>query len=144
MAAITRGTDRKEAIASATDSLTERRVHEVGAAVRFDWTRRLNRGTREKTGSVRRSIEAVTEGLEVSAPGPHLVRCGLQPTRKRDTKRLWTLPPLGTQRTRPQRVCKSRPEREIRTAPTAPLFFPEKNKTTNTYADGCPDLCGFR
>ena len=31
-----------------------------------------NRGTRETTGSVRRSIEAVTEGLEVPAPGPHL------------------------------------------------------------------------
>ena len=31
-----------------------------------------NRGTRETTGSVRRSIEAVTEGLEVQAPGPHL------------------------------------------------------------------------
>jgi hypothetical protein len=40
--------------------------------MRFDWTRLVNRGTRETTGSVRRSIEAVTEGLELLPPGSHL------------------------------------------------------------------------
>jgi hypothetical protein len=72
VAAITRGADRKEAIATATDFLAKRRIHDVEAAARFDWTRLANRGTRERTGSVRRSIEAVTEGLEISPPGPHL------------------------------------------------------------------------
>ena len=65
VAAITRRADRKEAVAAPTGFLAKRRVHDVGAAARFDWTRRSNRGTRETTGSVRRSIEAVTEGLEV-------------------------------------------------------------------------------
>jgi hypothetical protein len=72
VAAITRGADREEAIAATTDLLAKRRIHHVEAAARFDWTRRSNRGTRERTGSVRRSIEAVTEGLEISPPGPHL------------------------------------------------------------------------
>jgi hypothetical protein len=72
MAAVTRDADRKETIAASADFLTKRRIHDVEAAARFDWTRRLNRGTRETTGSVRRSIEAVTEGLEISPPGPHL------------------------------------------------------------------------
>jgi hypothetical protein len=72
MAAITRGTDRKEAVAATTDFLAKRRVHDVEAAARFDWTRRVNRGTSETTGSVRRSIEAVTEGLELLPPGSHL------------------------------------------------------------------------
>ena len=74
VAAITRAADREESIAAAADSLAKWRVHDVGAAARFDWTRRVNRGRTETTGSVRRSIEAVIEGLEVSAPGPHLVR----------------------------------------------------------------------
>ena len=72
MAAITRDADRKEAVAEPADLLAKRRVHDVGAAARSDWTRRANRGTRDTTGSVCRSTEAVTEGLEVSAPGPHL------------------------------------------------------------------------
>jgi hypothetical protein len=81
MAAITRCADREEAIAASTDFLAKRRVHDVEAAARFDWTRLANRGTRETTGSVRRSIEAVTEGLEISPPGPHLdPPQGRQPT----------------------------------------------------------------
>jgi hypothetical protein len=72
MAAITRDADRKEAVAATADLLAKRRVHDDGAVARFDWTRRSNRGTTETTGSVRRSIEAVTEGLEISPPGPHL------------------------------------------------------------------------
>ena len=86
VAAITRRADREEAIAAATDFLAKRRVHDVGAAARFDWTRRANRGTRETTGSVRRSIEAVTEGLEGSAPGPHLIRRSAQLTRRRSAR----------------------------------------------------------
>jgi hypothetical protein len=65
MTAIARSTDREDTIAAAADFLAKRPVHNIGAAVRFDWTRRSNRGTRETTGSVRRSIEAVTEGLEL-------------------------------------------------------------------------------
>jgi hypothetical protein len=72
MAAIARWADREESIAASTDFLAKRRVHDVEAAARFDWTRLANRGTRETTGSVRRSIEAVTGGLEISPPGPHL------------------------------------------------------------------------
>ena len=64
VAAITRRADREEAVAPPAGFLAKRRVHDVGAAARSDWTRRANRGTRETTGSVRRSIEAVTEGLE--------------------------------------------------------------------------------
>src|SRR2546426_3868822 len=81
VAPITRRADRKEAIAAPAGFLAKRRVHDVGAAWRSDWTRRSNRGTREATGSVRRSIEAVTEGLEVAAPGPHLIRRSAQLTR---------------------------------------------------------------
>jgi len=64
VAAIAGAADREQSIAASTDFLAKRRIHGVGAAARFDWTRRSNRGTRETTGSVRRSIEAVTEGLE--------------------------------------------------------------------------------
>jgi hypothetical protein len=70
--AITGGADREEPVAKSANLLAKRRVHDVGAAARFDWTRLGNRGTRETTGSVRRSIEAVTEGLETSPPGPYL------------------------------------------------------------------------
>jgi hypothetical protein len=38
--AITRGADREEAIAASTDFLAKRRIHDVEAAARFDWTRR--------------------------------------------------------------------------------------------------------
>jgi hypothetical protein len=72
LAAIARDADREESIAASTDFLAKRRVHDVGAAARFDWTRRENRGTTGTTGSVRRSIEAVIEGLERSPPGLHL------------------------------------------------------------------------
>jgi hypothetical protein len=74
VAPITRAADRKDAVAASADFLAKRRVHDVEAVARFDWTRLGNRGTTERTGSVRRSIEAVIEGLEVSAPGPHLSR----------------------------------------------------------------------
>jgi hypothetical protein len=81
VAAITPGTDREEAITASADSLAKRRLHGVNAAARFDWTRPANRGTRETTGSVRRSIEAVNEGLELLRPGPHLdPPQGRQPT----------------------------------------------------------------
>jgi hypothetical protein len=73
VAAIAGGADRKEAVTAAAELLAKRRLHGVGAAAPPDWTCPENRGTTEPTGSVRRSIEAVIEGLEVSAPGPHLV-----------------------------------------------------------------------
>jgi len=43
---ITRGTDRKELIAVATDLLAKRCVHDVDAAARFDWTSQSIRDTR--------------------------------------------------------------------------------------------------
>jgi hypothetical protein len=91
---ITRDTNREEPVAEAAGFLAKGRVHDVGAAARTDWTRRPNRGTREKTGSVRRSIEAVTEGLEGSAPGPHLIHRNAQRTR----------PPPARSSARPGRV----------------------------------------
>src|SRR6516162_4557356 len=48
--AITRRADREEAVAASADFLAKRRVHNVGAAARSDWTRRLNRGTTKTTG----------------------------------------------------------------------------------------------
>jgi hypothetical protein len=44
VAAVTRAADREEAIAAATDFLAKR-VHDVEAAARFDWTSPLNRVT---------------------------------------------------------------------------------------------------
>src|SRR5207247_1647632 len=103
----------------------------------FDWTRLANRGTRETTGSVRRSIEAVTEGLEGSAPGPHLVRCGPQRTVKFDapTKRLWTLTQLWTQRTRPQLLGNLAEKREIPTSAHSHSFFFRRTKTRTPTAE---------
>jgi hypothetical protein len=64
--------NREESITASTDFLARRRVHDVGAAMRFDWTRRSKPWHKEgTTGSVRRSIEAVTEGPEGQAPGLH-------------------------------------------------------------------------
>jgi hypothetical protein len=45
VAAITRGADREDAMTAATAFLTKRRVHDVEAAARFDWTSPLNRVT---------------------------------------------------------------------------------------------------
>jgi hypothetical protein len=50
-----------------------------GSTLRLDTA--LKPWHKETTGSVRRSIEAVTEGLEGSAPGPHLIRRSAQLTR---------------------------------------------------------------
>src|SRR2546427_4851195 len=136
VAPITRRADREEAITVPAGFLAKRRVHDVGAAARSDWTRRSNRGTRETTGSVRRSIEAVTEGLEGSAPGPHLrwSRTSAYATRARSpsSKRLWTLPQPWTHRTRPPLLGNLAEEREIPTAPTAILFFSEEQRRRTT------------
>jgi hypothetical protein len=45
VAAITRATDREESIAVSTDFLAKRRVHDVEATARFDWTSLVNRVT---------------------------------------------------------------------------------------------------
>ena len=71
VAAIARGADRKRAATAPTGLESQRGVHVVTATA-LDWTAFRNRGTNETTGSVCRSIETVTEGLEGSAPGPHL------------------------------------------------------------------------
>jgi len=108
VAAVTRTADREESIAVATDFLAKRRVHDVEAAARFDWTRRSNRGTRETTGSVRRSIEAVTEGLEGQAPGLHLIRHRAvslqQSSRFRGGARRLLLPSVGVIATAAERL----------------------------------------
>ena len=80
VAAITRRADREKAVAAPADFLAKRRVHDVGAAARFDWTRRLNRGTREPTGSVASEHRGGHRGSGGSAPGPHLIRCRAQLT----------------------------------------------------------------
>ena len=90
MAAITRGANREQPATEPAGFLAKRRVHDVGAGEDADWTRTSNRGTRDTTDSVRRSIEAVTEGLEVlrSRPSPHppsaqrIATPGLRPNRR--------------------------------------------------------------
>jgi hypothetical protein len=152
VAPVTRRADREEAVAAPTGFLAKRRVHDVGTASRSDWTGPLNRGTRETTGSVRRSIEAVTEGLEVSAPGPHLIRRSAQlmrPARTRPNRgRLWTLPELWTHRTRPQLLGKPARNAGFPRASTAILFFSFRRRRTrrqeHRYDDDRRDLRGFR
>jgi hypothetical protein len=78
VAAVTGRADGEEAVAPPARFLPQRRVHDVDAAVRADWTCRSNRGTREGTGSVVSEHRAVIEGLEVEAPGPHRIRRGRQ------------------------------------------------------------------
>ena len=86
VAAITRRADREEAVAPPTGFLGE------AACPRLDTAQK--RRTRETTGSVRRSIKAVTEGLGGSAPGPHVIsrqRAAYVKARARPTRgRLWT------------------------------------------------------
>lgn len=127
MAAITRGADRKEAIAASTDFLAKRRVHDVEAAARFDWTRLANRGTRETTGSVRRSIEAVTEGLEHHLQAFTSIRRRtelMRPPRACPNRhRLWTLSELWTHRPRPQLLGKPAQNAGFPQASTATSFL---------------------
>lgn len=81
MAAIAGRTNSERTIAEATDLLAKGRVHDVGAAARFDWTRRSDPWhKRDDRLGRRRSIEVVTEGLEASTPGPHLIRRSAQLT----------------------------------------------------------------
>jgi hypothetical protein len=73
MAAITSGTNGKQPVTEPAGLLAKGYVH-VGAAAHSDWTRGRNRDTTSCAVSVRRSIEAVTEGLEgqISRPSPRL------------------------------------------------------------------------
>ena len=88
---------------------------------------------REATGSIRRSIEAVTEGLEVEAPDPHLVCHGRQRTRTHtDAQAEEAVDADGAMdaQTRPQLLAKPR-RRGFARAPTAIIVFvirrPERN-----------------
>jgi hypothetical protein len=56
VAAITRGADREEAVAAPAGFLAKRRIHDVGAAARSDWTRRLLPW--HKRGRLARSVGA--------------------------------------------------------------------------------------
>jgi hypothetical protein len=137
MAAITRDADRKEPVTATTDLLAKRRVHDDGAVARFDWTRRSNRGTRQTTGSVRRSIEAVTEGLEGSAPGPHL-----DPPQVRQTT---SSHPLISRGRSAAAAAKRWCDRDGRRAPVR--LFVDRNQTrlvAGSGVDESPDLRGFR
>jgi hypothetical protein len=86
MAAITSGTNGKQPVTEPAGLLAKGYVH-VGAAADSDWTRGRNRDTTSSDPSpVRRSIEAVTEGLEgqISRPSPRLpwsqlTRCAHRP-----------------------------------------------------------------
>jgi hypothetical protein len=126
--AITRGADREETVAATTDLLANRRVHEIEAAARFDSTRHRNRSTSGTTGSVRRSIEAVTEGLEGSAPGPHLALCMRRVLRIRCTC---------------EETVDADAAADAQSAPTAPACL-QKNQNEDKDDDGRPDLRGFR
>ena len=137
MAAIAGRTNGERTIAEATDLLAEGRVHDVGAAARFDWTRRSDpwHKSDDRLGR-RRSIEVVTEGLEASTPGPHLLRRTAQRTRQRPGRSnpggRWTLTRLWTHRPRPQPLGNLAAEREIPTSVHSPffsLFFQEEIKT---------------
>jgi hypothetical protein len=127
VAAITGGADREEPVAEPAGALAERGVDHVGAATRSDWTRRANRGTTDTTGSGCRSTEVVTEGLEVSAPGPHLsliAAFSLRDARPiaHAAEAVDAGAPMDAQ-TASTAAWKSRPEREIPTAPTAIIVY---------------------
>jgi hypothetical protein len=89
---------------------------------------------REPTGSVRRSIEAVTEGLEVAAPGPHLV-CHARSLRDQhaDAQPEEAVDADGAMdaQTRPQLLAKPR-RRGFARAPTAIIVFVNGDRNGKT------------
>lgn len=124
VAAVTRGTDREGPAAPAAGFLAKRRVHGVGAAARFDWTRqappwhnrddRLGRvgASRWSTRVWRHQLQALTSfaaGRSVPDAGPRLQPRGL-----------WTLSRLWTHRPRPQPLGNLAAEREISTSVHSP------------------------
>ncbi len=130
--------DGEEAVALAAGALAERVVHGVGARrAGSDWTARRIRGTTAGTGSVCRSSRR--------SRGPRMALRALTPRlspprtlperpRRRPAPRLWTLPLLWTQRTRPQELAKPR-RRGFAQAPTASIVVVGtlnlKNPTTD-------------
>jgi hypothetical protein len=70
MAAIARRADGEEAIAASTDFLAKRRVHDVEAAARFDWTSPINRGTTadDRLGSSKHRGGHRGPGASISRP----------------------------------------------------------------------------
>ena len=151
MASIAGRTNGERPIAEATDLLPERRVHDVGAAARFDWTRRANRGTRETTGSV--AVGASRWSPRVwrisSRPSLHSPHRAAYVTRRPgpNRDRPWTLPEPWTHRTRPPLLGKPAQNAGFPQAPTAILFSVEKktkNEDKNRYDDSGADLRGFR
>ena len=79
----------------------------------------------EATASVRRSIEAVTKGLEVEAPDPHLVCHGRQLTRPHanaQAEEAVDADGAMDAQTRPQLLAKPR-RRGFAQAPTAIIVF---------------------
>ena len=147
MTAITRGAHREQAATEPAAFLAKRGIHDVGAGGPSDWTRTSNRGTRDTTDSVRRSIEAVTEGLEVLRSSPHLVR---GPRSVRDVLTIAQAEEavdagaaMDAQNA-PTAAWKSRRERTISTSAHKPHLLLQTRSTKNTYHDPRPDLRGFR
>ena len=76
MAAIARRADREEAAAAPTRFLAKRRVHDVGAATRSNWTRTSNRGTKrsDRLGPSEHRGGHRGSGGSSSRPSPRLPR----------------------------------------------------------------------
>jgi serine/threonine protein kinase len=140
--AITRRADRKQPVAAPADFLAKRRVHDVGAAARFDWTRRSNRGTRATTDSV---------AVGASRWSPRVWRHQLQAlpsfaARTQRTRRppehsnpggRWTLTRLWTHRSRPQPLGNLAGEREIPTSvysPSSLLCFKTRSRPNRDWS----------
>ena len=123
MAPITRGANRKQAVAPPARPLAKRRVHSVGAAgfVRLDtaikpWHKRQDwLGSSEHRGG--------HEGLEGSAPGPHPQSA--QPTRsagpKTSAEAVDGAAPVDAQTAPTSRLGK--PQNRFSTPPHRPFLF---------------------
>src|SRR5207245_7961632 len=120
-------------VAASAGFLAKRRVHDVGAASRSDWTRRSNRGTKRRlarsVGASRWSPRVWRYQLQALL---RLSRRSAYATRARlpNPKRLWTLPQPWTHRTRPPLLGNLAEEREIPTSVHSPfpLSSEEKNE----------------
>ena len=120
LAPIARRADREETLAAATDFLTKRCVHGVGAAaVRSNWTYSPNRGTTDRTPR-RVGARGSHEGPEdQSGPSPSVCSAYAIPHPHDSEEAVDADGPLDA-RTRPQVLAKPR-RRGFAQAPTAIL-----------------------
>jgi hypothetical protein len=117
-----------------------------GSALRLDTARKPWHNRDDRLGR-RRSIEVVTEGLEASTPGPHLIRrkdlAYATAARAFKPGGRWTLTRLWTHRSRPQPLGNLAGEREIPTSVHSPSSWFASGKDQDQ-TDVGPDLRGFR